>query len=63
MKKVHKEPITRNTNGVKMMIGNYLSRIKLDMCKESLTAHGGFVLLSELWDALGVSRLVDANLP
>jgi len=37
-KKVHKEPITRITNGVNMMMPNRLSRIKLGLCEESLTA-------------------------
>lgn len=40
-----------------------MSNIKLSLCRERLTGRGGFLLLSELWAHLGVSRLLDRALP
>mgnify|MGYP000641173604 CR=1 FL=1 len=46
-----------------MMMANRLSKIKLGLCKESLTAHGGFLLVGQLWERLGLSALLDEELP
>ena len=45
------------------MMSNRGPRIKLAVCEEPLTSNGGFVVLSDLWDALGVSGLIDEHLP
>jgi hypothetical protein len=45
------------------MGADFVSRIKLGVCKESLTSHGGFLLVGELWERLGLSALLDRNLP
>ena len=42
---------------------SFVSRIKLRRCNEKLTGRGGFVLLSELWEHLGLSQRLDRLLP
>jgi len=51
------------TNGVEDMRAGFVSRIKLGICRERLTGRGGFLLLSELWEHLGVSEFLDSALP
>jgi len=40
-----------------------LSRIKLGFCRESLTGHGGLLLVGEFRERLGLSSLLDRHLP
>jgi hypothetical protein len=45
------------------MKAGFVSRIKLGLCRDRLTGRGGFLLLSELWEHLGLSGLLDSALP
>jgi len=45
------------------MVRNTLSKIKLSICKEWVTGRGGFLILGELWEHLGLSGLLDRHLP
>jgi hypothetical protein len=45
------------------MGADFVSRIKLGHCRERLTGRGGFLLVWELWEHLGLSRLLDRVLP
>jgi len=42
---------------------DFVTRIKLRRCREKLTGRGGFVLISELWEHLGLSQRLDRLLP
>jgi hypothetical protein len=45
------------------MRADFISRIKLGICRERLTGRGGFVLFWELWEHLGLSERLDRYLP
>ena len=45
------------------MRAGFVTRIKLGLCRERLTGRCGFLLLSELWEHLGLSRRLDRQLP
>ena len=44
------------------MRADFVSRIKLGLCHDGLTGRGSFLLIWELWEHLGLSRLLDRAL-